>query len=349
MLTMVIQRSSVFTFILGLTLLLGWLPAQAQVWEPAPGLTQIPIWPEGKVPNSSSIPGPETYRESPGLVAGKPWHAAEHVAVPTMTFYPAKGDNSGATVVIYPGGGYWVLAMDLEGTEFCDWLNSIGVNCVLLKYRVPGENEDPRVGPYPINPIALQDAQRSMSLVRQRAEEWKIDPNKIGVLGTSAGGHLAIAMSIHQNRVYEPVDEADELSFRPDFAVPIYPGHITKSKHSMELRDHIQIPRNAPPTLLIHAQNDEVDPVEYSLAYYLGLTRAGVPARMHIFESGGHAFGLRPSEAPVTTEWPQLTEQWLRDIGMIPTVSEAALKSVEVTSNQFFVSWGHFVAFWSQS
>jgi acetyl esterase/lipase len=218
--------------------------------------------------------------------------------------------------VVFPGGGYWVLAIDLEGTEVCDWLTSKGITCVLLKYRVPGEGLFPRSGPYPKSPMALEDAQRTLGLVRSHASEWHIDPRKIGVLGFSAGGHLVAATSTHfKQRLYPAVDAADKESCRPDFAVAIYPGHLSLAENSIALKPDIHVTRQTPPTFLLQNEDDPVDRVEHSLSYYAALKKAGVPVEMHLYAQGGHAFGLRRTKLPVTG-WPNLVETWLRTIGM---------------------------------
>ncbi len=235
-----------------------------------------------------------------------------------MTVYTPKQKNTGAAVVVFPGGGYWILAIDLEGTEVCDWLTAKGITCVLLKYRVPGEGLFPRSGPYPNSPMALEDAQRTVGLVRFHAAEWHIDPHKIGVLGFSAGGHLVAAVSTHfGHRLYPVVDATDKESCRPDFAVAIYPGHLSLAKNSLGLNPDIHVTRQTPPTFLLQNEDDPVDRVEHSLAYYAALKKAGVPVEMHLYAKGGHAFGLRRTKLPVT-EWPQLVETWLGTIGMIP-------------------------------
>jgi acetyl esterase/lipase len=215
----------------------GDLSAQTTVWQPSPGHTQVPIWP-GAAPNAQPVAGPEvaTTRTKDNFVGGRPWTYISNVSLPTMTVYSPIGKNTGAAVVVFPGGGYQILAIDLEGTEVCDWLTSKGITCVLLKYRVPGVGRYsksapyPKSGPYPESPMALEDAQRTVGLVRFHAAEWHIDPHKIGVLGFSAGGHLAAAMSTHFGRgLYPAVDAADKESCRPDFAVVIYPGHLSLS------------------------------------------------------------------------------------------------------------------------
>ena len=286
-------------------------------WQPSPGHTQLPIW-TGAAPDTLPVDGPEiagTVVDAAGRprsVAGKPWVYVDKVSQPTMTIYSPKGRNTGVAIVVFPGGGYNILAIDLEGTEVCDWLTSKGITCVVLKYRVPCT----KVGPYRDCPTALQDAQRAVGLVRSRAAEWRIDPRRIGVLGFSAGGHLAVAISTHfEKRVYPPVDAADSESCRPDFAVALYPGHLAIPEKNFALNPDIQVTRETPPTFLLHAQDDPVDPVENTLVYYTALRRAGIPAEMHVYVKGGHAFGLRPTDAPIT-RWPQLVERWLAAIGM---------------------------------
>ena len=255
-----------------------------------------------------------------------------------MTVYSPKGKNTGAAVVVFPGGGYQILAIDLEGSEVCDWLLPRGITCVLLKYRVTDVGPYPKSGPYPESPMALEDAQRTVGLVRFHAAEWHIDPHKIGVLGFSAGGHLSAAISTHfEKRLYPAVDAADKESCRPDFAVAIYPGHLslsaaewdakrgskkfvvphpTNADRHLGLNPEIPVTRETPPTFLLQAENDHVDNVDDSLAYYIALRKAGVPVEMHLYAEGGHAFGLRRTKFPITG-WPQLLETWLRTIGMI--------------------------------
>ena len=212
-----------------------------------------------------------------------------------------------------------MLAIDLEGTEVCDWLTSKGITCVLLKYRVLYQKSAPsrRSGPYPKSPIALEDAQRTVGLVRFHAAEYHIDPHKIGVLGFSAGGHLAAAISTHfDRRLYPVVDAADKVSCRPDFAVALYPGHLWISNKKFELNPDVPVTHQTPPTFLLQAENDPVDSVNNSLVYYIALRKAGVPVEMHLYAQGGHAFGLRRTTFPITG-WPQFVETWLGTIGMI--------------------------------
>jgi len=292
--------------------------AGQSAWQPSPGHTQVPIWP-GAVPDARPTEGPEesgTVVDGAGrstLVAGKPWVYVRNVSQPTLTVYPPVGHNTRVAVVVFPGGGYNVLAIDLEGKEICDWLTSRGITCVLLKYRVPCL----KTGPYRDCRAALVDAQRAVGLVRFRAAQWHVDPHRIGVLGTSAGGHMVAAISTHfEKRLYPIVDAADHESCRPDFALALYPGHLAVPEENFALNPDIQVTRRTPPTFLLHAQDDPIDPVENSLAYYSALRKAGVPAEMHVFGTGGHAFGLRPTESPIT-RWPPLAETWLRTIGVI--------------------------------
>jgi acetyl esterase/lipase len=288
---------------------------QAPAWQPSAGHTQIPIWP-GLPPGARSAGGPEAAGLVPTkFVAGRPWTYVEKVSRPTITVYAPQGPKTDAAIVVFPGGGYQVLAIDLEGTEVCDWLTSTGVTCVLLKYRVPGAGSGLKSGPYPDSPLALEDAQRALGLVRLHAAEWRIDPHKIGVLGFSAGGHLVAAVSTHfERRVYPPVDAADRESARPDFAVALYPGHLFDDRTSA-LRPDIRVTRDTPPTFLVHAENDDVDTVRNSLVYYGALKNAGVQAELHLYAEGGHAFGLRRTPRPIT-RWPELVETWLATIGV---------------------------------
>jgi acetyl esterase/lipase len=294
--------------------------AQA-AWQPSSGHVQIPLWP-GTIPDARPTAGPErseAVSDPKDFVAGKPWLAIKDVSHPTLTVYSPKGRNTHVAVVVYPGGGYQELAIDLEGTEVCDWLNSKGITCVLLKYRVPLPRSRPYWGAYPESPMALEDAQRTMGLIRTHAKEWNIDPHKLGVLGFSAGGHLVAAISVHFNkRIYGPVDAADQESCRPDFAVALYPGHLAFKPGIPDLNPDIaaNISPQTPPTFLLQNENDDTDSVWDALNYEAALLKAKVPVEFHSYAEGGHAFGLRPTKYPAT-RWPQLVEVWLHSIGMI--------------------------------
>ena len=290
----------------------GWLNAQTNGWQPSPGHSQVPIWP-GAAPDARPVAGPEFATTSKGP-KGNQWTAVNQVSQPTMTVYSPSGANTHVAVLVFPGGGYNQLAIDLEGTEICDWLTSRGITAVLLKYRVPSRE----AGTFRESPRALEDAQRTLGLVRFHAAEWQIDPHKIGVIGFSAGGHMVAAMSTHfDKRSYPAVDAADKESCRPDFAIACYPGHLWKDDGKFRLNPNVPVTSNTPPTFLLQAENDPVDHVNNSLVYYQALKKAGVPAEMHLYAEGGHGFGLRPTRFPIA-QWPQLVEKWLRAIGMIP-------------------------------
>jgi acetyl esterase/lipase len=275
----------------------------------------IPLWPAGlpELPGSTAkfSPGPEQDMTTAkdGLVAGKAVIRTGNVTEPSLTFYPApEQNNSGATVVVFPGGGYRILALDLEGTEVCSWLNSIGINAALLKYRVPEPPGAPR------HAAPLQDAQRAVGMVRSHASAWHIDPKRIGVLGFSAGGHLAALLSNdYQTRSYSFFDDADRASCRPDFTILIYPAYLTKDDRTT-LSPELKVSAQTPPTFLVQTEDDPVH-VENSLVYYRALAAAKVPAEMHLFSSGGHGYGLRPSPQAVSG-WPALAEACLRARGL---------------------------------
>jgi acetyl esterase/lipase len=288
-------------------------------WRPGEGLSQIPLWPADLAIARPALTGPETARIGKGGVAGRPVTMIENVERPTMTVYPAKGSNTGAAVLVFPGGGYRALAIDLEGSEVCDWLTAKGITCVVLKYRVPGSghywNAACKCHKIPEIPMALQDAQRAMTILRRRAAEWGVNPRKIGVLGFSAGGHLVTAVTNADALSYAPVDASDVESSRPDFGVALYPGHLW-SGTAMDLHPFNRISAHIPPTFIIQAEDDPVDDVRNSIAYFLALRAAGAPVEMHIYAHGGHAFALRPTAQPIT-RWPALVETWLRTIGVL--------------------------------
>jgi acetyl esterase/lipase len=277
-------------------------------WPPAPGHTTLNIWPQA-APGAQPNPAPEadTTTAKENLVAGKPVIRLGNVSTPTLTLYSPTGKNTGAAVVVFPGGSYRILAIDLEGTEVCDWLNSVGITCVLLKYRVPDS------GPYPKSEAALQDAQRAMGIVRAHEVEWKINPHRIGVLGFSAGAHLAAALSTHfDNRIYAPIDVADQLSCRPDFAVIVYPGYLAIAEQNFAANADIHPTEQTPPTFIVQSEDDPVH-VENSTVYFLQLKNAKVSAEMHLYAEGGHGYGLRRTALPVTG-WPKLVETWLNTL-----------------------------------
>lgn len=289
--------------------------AQPAGWPPSPDRPTLRLWP-GTAPGEPPNQPPESNSATDkNVIAGRPIYLLNNVSVPTITLYKPRGENSDAAVVVFPGGGYHILAIDLEGTEVCDWLTSIGVNCVLLKYRVPD------TGPYPKSSAALQDAQRAVGLVRQHAADWGIDPHRVGVLGFSAGGHLAAAISTHfDRRLYESVDDADKLSCRPDFAVVVYPGYLALAEKSFAPNADIHPTDKTPPTFIVQTEDDPVH-VENAVVYFMALKNAKVPAELHIYSQGGHGYGLRRTSLPVTG-WPALVDTWLHTIDVLPKRSE---------------------------
>jgi len=272
----------------------------------------LPLWP-GAAPGETGEIGQEhdTTDAKGGLVAGRRVIRLGDVSRPTLTIYrPDHANDTGASVVVCPGGGYNILAMDLEGTEVCEWLNSAGVTGVLLKYRVPARKSGERYQ------AALQDAQRSISLVRSKAGEWGLDPKRIGILGFSAGGHLSAAASTRfGQRAYPQIDVIDQISCRPDFAILIYPAYLSVKDQGDKLSPELTVSAQTPPTFIVQTEDDGVR-VENSLTYYLTLKNAKVPAEMHLYPHGGHGYGLRPAGQSVT-EWPRLAEQWMRASGLL--------------------------------
>jgi acetyl esterase/lipase len=285
------------------------LNAQPNVWQPTPGHTQVPIWP-GAVPDARPAAGPEAVRTN---LPPPPVVFVVNVSHPTMTVYSPNGKNTGVAIVVFPGGGYNELAINLEGTEICDWLTSKGITAVLLKYRVPSREP----GLFGESRRALEDAQRTLSLARFHAADWHINPRKIGVIGFSAGGHMVTATSTHfDRRSYAPVDAADQESCRPDFGIALYPGHLWTEEKGFELNPNVPVSANTPPTFIVQAENDPVDNVNNSLVYFAALNQAKVPAEMHLYREGRHGFGLRHKDLPIGA-WPDLAEKWLRTIGML--------------------------------
>lgn len=294
-----------------------------EAWQPPAGHTQVPIWPSTPpdfVPNKK----PEVALVREHKASGRPWLRVENVTTPTMTVYQPVGASTGAAVVVFPGGGYRAVAIDLEGTEVCEALSAHGIACIVLKYRVPfsGPHNMNSCGcdVYPKIPTALQDAQRTIGLVRLHAAEWHIDPHKIGVMGFSAGGHMVANVSTHfDKRAYTPIDDADKQSSRPDFGASIYGGHFNDGDGTLKLKPDIgkHITAQTPPTFILFNADDPVDPIEGSLAYFAGLAKAGVPVEMHSYATGGHGFGVRHTADPVSVWIDTLFIPWLRTIGII--------------------------------
>jgi acetyl esterase/lipase len=276
----------------------------------------INLWPD-KTPGDVGISGEETSRMYESAIIAGPTKLITNVTKPTLTIYrPAKEKNTGTALLICPGGGYHNLFWELEGEEVAAWLNSIGATGIILKYRVPRRPGDVRGEP-PLGP--LLDAQRAVSLVRSRAAEWGIDPKRIGMVGFSAGGHLALATATSfEKRMYEPIDAVEEVSCRPDFAVLCYSGYL-KTRGKDELSPGIRIPANTPPIFLAHASDDNEgyggSVPENSAIMYMALKRAGIPAELHIYATGDHDFGVRQNEK-LPSSWTHLCVKWLRSLGL---------------------------------
>lgn len=267
------------------------------------------LWPDGN-PEPSKVVGPEIdpTTAAPRMVAGKVTVWVTNVSKPSLAvFSPDAAKNNGAAALVFPGGGYVRLAYDVEGTEVCGWLNSIGMTCVLVKYRVPEE------GHYPENVEDLEDAQQAMRLTRAHASEWHIDPKRVGVIGFSAGAHLAAVLSTHTDFQGKNVP-ASAIDARPSFQMIIYPGWTTGADG--KVNPAVQPTSQIPPTFLLQAENDYTAHVESSLIYFQALKDAKVPAELHVFTQGGHGFGLRATELPIS-HWPVLAETWLHTIHML--------------------------------
>ena len=270
----------------------------------------VDVWP-GKAPGEKGEVGPEKVQvPKPG--EKHPVTRITNVTRPTLTVYkPAADRDTGAAVVIAPGGGYSILAWDLEGVEVARWLNSLGVTGIVLKYRVPRRPGSGKGAP----PQAAMDAQRALSLVRSKAREWGLDPKRIGMLGFSAGGHLTAWTSTNfDRRSYAPLDDVDKVSCRPDFTILVYPAYLVE-KDGVELSPEIRVGKETPPTFFAHAGDDPIK-AGNSIALYLALKKAGVPAELHVYATGGHGFGLRPSNRPCST-WPQRCGEWMKAQGFL--------------------------------
>lgn len=291
------------------------------VWQAPPGTSQVPIWPNGAPDMEHVARPPESVltRRTPEAVDGDSSQAVFDVTEPTMTVFPARGRNTGAAIIVFPGGGFRAVVVTLEGTEICNWIAARGIACILSKYRVPRSNhywdEELRRAVTPEVPRALQDAQRTIRLVRARARALRLDPARIGVMGFSAGGYLVAQTSNILEPTYTPVDEADRVSSRPDFAIAFFPGHICRRGGVFD--PGLRVTGRAPPTFLIAAWDDPTNEICNSTLYARALDRAGVPAEVHLFSTGGHAFGLRRGHSPDTV-WPGLLETWLKERGILP-------------------------------
>lgn len=278
----------------------------------------VDVWPN-KVPDETGDIGAEKTIMSPKLdrkqvEVTEPTRMLSNVTKPTITIYrPPKDKDTGTAIIICPGGGYWNLYWELEGEEVAAWLNSQGITGIILKYRVPRRPDEPKGEPAR---RPLQDAQRAMRLVRSNAKGWGIAPDRIGIVGFSAGGHLAIATATNfEVQTYPPIDDIDKISSRPDFAILVYPGYL-KAKDKDELAPGLTIPARTPPIFLAHGGDDIISPPQHSVVMYLALKRAGIPAELHIYASAAHDFGVRKSDQPCST-WTQSCADWLRYQGFL--------------------------------
>lgn len=279
----------------------------AQDHTKASSITAEPIiwnvWP-GEAPGEEKKLESEydTTKPDGELVGGQRVIRLTNVSIPELAIYkPDAAVDTHTAVVIAPGGGHQILAYDLEGTEVAAWFNSIGVTAIILKYRVPGAARNNGVRWM----AAAQDGQRAMSLVRSRAKEIGVDSSKLGIMGFSAGGTPVVYTALTNKRLYEPVDKHDEVSFRPDFAAPVYTGGLPKG---------VEVNENCPPFFMV-VTNDDFGPVMMA-EMYIALKKANVSAEFHVYESGGHGYGLRATELPVTS-WPDRMEEWMLRLGFL--------------------------------
>lgn len=294
------------------TLLLAIAALYANSLQAIESSSVIDLWP-GEAPGEVKANGPEadTSKPNEGLVAGKPLIRLGNVTKAQIhVFLPPKEKANGTAVVVCPGGGFHILAWDLEGTEVAEWLNSIGVAAIVLKYRVPTA----ALKPSWLTPV--MDGQRALSLVRSHAQEWGINANRIGILGFSAGGHLAARCALEfADRKYSAVDDADKLSCRPDFAVLTYAAYAYDSKTG-QLAEDVKVPKETPPLFFVHAYDDPVSPLN-SLLLAAEAKKAGIPAEVHLYDTGGHGYGLRPQAQFPVTSWPKRCEEWMQRNGWL--------------------------------
>jgi acetyl esterase/lipase len=278
----------------------------------------VDLW-QGTAPDETGTIGAEKTRMSPPHTS-KQVEVTEstklitNVTKPSITIYrPPKEKDAGTAVIICPGGGYWDLYWQLEGEEVAAWLNSLGATGVVLKYRVPRRPDDVKGEPAR---RPMQDAQRAVSLVRSKAEEWGIKPKQIGMVGFSAGGHLALATATNfEKRTYETADDIDKVSCRPDFAILCYSGFL-KAKDKDEIAPGLRIPADTPPVFLVHGGEDIVSPPEQSVVMYLALKRAKIPAELHVYALSAHDFGVRQNDH-LCSAWTEACAKWLRFQGFL--------------------------------
>lgn len=304
---------------LAAVVLLGLLARAGAAAPPTPLV--IDLWP-GQPPGEAVTLEPEADRTKPQdpLVAGRRVARIGNVSTPQLHVYrPAAEADTGAAVIICPGGAHAILAWDLEGTEVAEWLTSVGVTGIVLKYRVPGRPKDRRWL------AAVQDAQRAVRVVRSRAAEWRLDPERLGICGFSAGGEVAARTALAEAACYEPVDAVDDRSCRPDFALLVYPAFLVdKNAGAPRLKPDLVVTKDAPEMFFVHAANDGVTP-QSSLLLAAALHQAGVPAELHLYPTGGHGYGLRHTAEPVT-RWNERAAAWLAERGWLKSRPAPAQK-----------------------
>ncbi len=283
----------------------------ASVAVGAPPARTLDVWP-GPPPGETRTLPPEADQTRPTdrLVAGQQVIRLGNVSTPQLAvFRPDPRLDTGAAVVICPGGGFNILAYDLEGTEVAAWLNGLGVTGIVLKYRVPARDPGRRWL------AAVQDAQRAMSLVRSKAGEWGLRADRLGILGFSAGGATAAYTALAAERLYPAADPVDAVPWRPDFALLVYPAGFVE-RGQTTLSGVMPIGPGAPPMFLVHAFDDNV-PVQNTLLLAAELRRHGGSAEVHVYDAGGHGYGLRPDPALPVTSWPERAAAWLHRRGLL--------------------------------
>ncbi len=280
---------------------------------------KMDLYPEGQIPNYKDVGEKEKWDTADIVRVSK-------VQVPDISVYlPAKKNMTGEAVIICPGGGYWILAYDWEGEDIAKFWNSRGIAAIVLKYRLP--TSDAQIEPYK---SPLMDAQRAMRMVRFHAKDWGIDPAKIGIMGFSAGGHLASSLSTHFDAGNPGAkDPVEKLSCRPDFSILMYPviSFTGEFQHSGSRKalvgedeelmkyfsNELQVTANTPPAILIHASDDKAVPVENSIVYYQALVKNGVKAEMHIYPEGGHGFSLAIGQGHLAG-WTERVFEWVKSL-----------------------------------
>jgi acetyl esterase/lipase len=280
----------------------------------------LPLWPHGTPePPQTTDPETDTTKPTDNFISGRRVVRLTNVTVPTLAVYPPHGQNTGAAVLVFPGGGYRVLVTDGEGTDACHWLNSIGITCILVKYRVAQPQGE--AGHFPADPSDLEDAQQAMRLTRAHAADWHIDPTHIGVMGFSAGANLAVLLCTHPNDDHvastpAAPDANTHISARADFAIIVYPAYLAIPPDNTQLNPVYAPDEFTPSTFLIQAENDR-SYGKNALVYYAALMDAHIPADLHYYATGGHGFGMHPPNAP-EENWPKLATAWLRSINILP-------------------------------